>query len=123
MSWLHVPYHGMFFNECFDIFQFGESIINWVKVFYNTLTLASSRWLELHIFLRLEEILDKGTHCLHTFIVLCVEILALKIRGNSAIIGIKVTRVEHKFSQFADDTSLVLKGGEKYLQESLLKLD
>jgi hypothetical protein len=34
-----------------------------------------------------------------------------------------VTRIEHKLSQFADDTSLILDGSEKSLNEALLELD
>ena len=31
-----------------------------------------------------------------------------------------MTRIEHKLSQFADDTSLILDGSEKSLNEALL---
>jgi hypothetical protein len=34
-----------------------------------------------------------------------------------------VTRIGHKVSQFADDTSLILDGSEKSLNEALLELD
>ena len=34
-----------------------------------------------------------------------------------------MTRIEHKLSQFADDTSLILDGNEKSLNEALLELD
>ena len=34
-----------------------------------------------------------------------------------------MTRIEHKLSQFADDTSLILDGSEKSLNEALLELD
>jgi hypothetical protein len=54
---------------------------------------------------------------------LCAEILAIQIRGNKNISGIKVTEAEHKLSQFADDTSLILDGKEKSLSEALAELD
>jgi hypothetical protein len=47
------------------------------------------------------------------------EILAIKIRGNKNIGDINVTRIEHKLSQFADDTSLILDGSEKSLYQCL----
>jgi hypothetical protein len=55
--------------------------------------------------------------------ILCAEILAIKIRGNKHIGGINVTRIGHRVSQFADDTSLILDGSEKTLNEALLELD
>ena len=36
---------------------------------------------------------------------------------------LKWTRIEHRLSQFADDTSLILDGSEKSLNEALLELD
>jgi hypothetical protein len=54
---------------------------------------------------------------------LCAEILAIKIRGNKNKSGIKVTETEHKLSQFAYDTSLILDGNVKSLSEALEKLD
>jgi hypothetical protein len=36
---------------------------------------------------------------------------------------VRFLRIEHKLSQFADDTSLILDGSEKSLNEALLELD
>jgi hypothetical protein len=40
--------------------------------------------------------------------ILCAEIMAIKIRENPKIKGIKVLHSEHEISQFADDTSVIL---------------
>ena len=53
---------------------------------------------------------------------LCAEILAIKIKNNEIIKGIKVDRIEQIISQYADDTSLIPDGSEKYLNESLREL-
>ena len=49
--------------------------------------------------------------------------MAIKIRENPKIKGIKVLYSEHEISQFADDTSVILDGSEESLNETLLELD
>ena len=45
--------------------------------------------------------------------ILCVEVLAIMIRENKEIKGIIVNNVEHKLSQYADDTEFLLHGDKK----------
>ena len=45
--------------------------------------------------------------------ILCVEILAIMIREDSDIKGIWINKVEHKISQFVDDTQLMNNGEKK----------
>ncbi|MCU7801313.1 MAG: hypothetical protein KZQ70_14570, partial [gamma proteobacterium symbiont of Lucinoma myriamae] len=54
--------------------------------------------------------------------VLCAEILALKIRENNQIRGIKINDTEFKITQFADDTSMILDGSSTSLNETLKEL-
>lgn len=49
--------------------------------------------------------------------------MALKIKGNNKIKGIKVCQIEHQLSQFADDTSIILDGSSESLSETLEELD
>ena len=112
-----------FLINVLKFFNFGDSIINWVKVFYNNINSAVIQGGNLSDFFTIGRGCRQGDPLSPYLFILCVEILALKIRGNSDISGIEVTRVEHKLSQFADDTSLILDGSEKSLQESLLELD
>ena len=44
------------------------------------------------------------------FICLCVEILATMIRRNNTIKGISIGETEHKISQYADNTEIMLEG-------------
>jgi hypothetical protein len=49
--------------------------------------------------------------------------MAIKIRENPKIKGIKVLHSEHEISQFADDTSVILDRSEESLNETLLELE
>ena len=50
---------------------------------------------------------------------LCVEILAERIRTNKDIAGISIKGNEIKISQYVDDTTLILNGSEKSFTAAL----
>ena len=55
--------------------------------------------------------------------IICAEILAIQIRNNAMIKGIRLmNKHEIKLSQFADDTTLILDGTEESLSESMLEI-
>ena len=51
--------------------------------------------------------------------ILCAEILAVLIRNNDTIFGVKIGGVEFLISQYADGTTLVHDGSEKSLHYRL----
>ena len=55
--------------------------------------------------------------------VIAVEILALMIRKNKLIKGIKIDDVNLNVTQYADDTTVILDGTEKSLEQVLTTLD
>ena len=103
---------GIFIYTCsvLKFFNFGQSIIHWVKVFYNNIKSALIQGGNLSTFSTLQHGCRQDNPLSPYIFILCAEILAIKIRGNKNISGIKVTEIEHKLSQFADDTSLILDG-------------
>ena len=57
------------------------------------------------------------------FFLLSVEVLAIMVREETAVRGIKVHSIERKISQFADDTQLMNKGDRQSSEESIEILD
>ena len=53
---------------------------------------------------------------------ICAEFLATKIRKNKTIKGININNIEFKISQYADDTSAMLDGTERSLNQTLEEL-
>lgn len=53
---------------------------------------------------------------------LCAEILAIQIRTNAEIKGIRVEGKEFVISQYADNTSLILDGKQHSLEQALIEL-
>lgn len=104
-------------------FNFGESIINWVRVLYTNINSAIIQGGNLSTFFNIGRGCRQGDPLSPYLFILCAEILSIRIRNNEKINGISITEVEHKLSQFADDTSLILDGKEESLNEALSELD
>ena len=53
---------------------------------------------------------------------LCVEILATIIREDKNIKGISIGETEHKISQYADDTEIMLEGDRNSFERTINKV-
>ena len=55
--------------------------------------------------------------------ILYVEILATMIRKDKNIKGISIGETEHKISQYADDTEIMLEGDRNSLERTITIID
>lgn len=111
-----------FMDKVLDFFNFGPSFKKWVEVLYKNIKACIlvnghiSEWFSVQRGCR------QGDPISPYLFLLCVEILAIQIRTNNNIKGIKVGGKEFVISQYADDTSLILDGTERSLKQTLLEL-
>ena len=102
-----------FMFKVLKAFGFGESIIRWVHTFYTRIKSAvivnghTSSWFPIERGCR------QGDPISPYLFILCVEILGIMIRENTDIKGIVIKDVEHKITQYADDTEFSLNGDKK----------
>ena len=95
---------------------YGPGFLRWIRVFYNG---VHSRVL-INGFFSDEIRLDRGTRqgdppSSHIY-VMVAEVLASQIRGNPRIKGVRVSGVEKKIGQYADDTQAFLTSDESMRQ-------
>lgn len=108
-----------FMIKSLEFFNFGPSIIQWVKLFYTNIESCvivnghMSEWFSLQRGCRQGDALSP-----YLFII-CAEILSILLRNNPNIKGIKINRIEYLVSQYADDTSLTLDGSKESLEHTL----
>ena len=112
-----------FIQKTFRQFNFGPTIINWIKIFYNSTEscILNNAWSS--DFFKLERGVRQGCPLSPYLFILCVEVLAEAVRKNNEIKGITVNGREIKNSQYADDTTLILDGSQKSFTTSLKTLE
>ena len=93
-----------FINKVLKFFNFGESIIKWVSVFYKNISSAVIQNVFLSEFFPVQRGCRQRDPLSPYIFLLCAEILALMLKSNEDIQGIKIGGEEYKVSQFADDS-------------------
>ena len=94
-------------------FGFGEDICQWIEAFYCNLKSSVIVNGKASPQFNVEQGCRQGDPVSPYIFILCAEILAIKIRENQDIKGIKILDIESKISQFADDTCFLLEGEER----------
>ena len=123
------------FMKCFDkiehnaiigslqYFGFAQYVIDWVKILYTKFTAVIQN--NGHFTNTIP--IEKGVHqggCASTMLFLiCAEVLALELRGDSTIKGIPVNDIVNLLGQFADDMDMYMLFDQQSLQKALDKLD
>ena len=107
-------------QKCFDMvdytaiegalnyFNFGPIFTNWVMLFYTDIQVCTQNMGLFSNFFTKTRSTNQGCIISPAVFLLISEILAIKLRGNSDIRGIRVKEVEYLISQFADDMDLYL---------------
>ena len=94
-------------QHALKLFNFGEGLRRWVKVFYNDIESAAlnnsfaTNWLKPSTGVR------QGCPLSPYVFILTAELLSNKIRQSNEVKGIVMFKNEIKLSQFADDTNLL----------------
>ena len=112
-----------FMKNVLKSFNFGPSIIKWISTFYNKTQVATNQGGNLSSFFYTERGCKQGDPISQYLFILCAEILAIKIKNNKKIKGIKFNNKVFILTQYADDTSVILDGSEESLNETLSELE
>ncbi|WP_419609554.1 reverse transcriptase family protein [Thiolapillus sp.] len=100
-------------------FGFGSDICRWISTFYKDIKSTVTVNGQLSPWFSVQRGCRQGDPISPYLFILCVEILANMIRQNENIKGIVIGETEHKISQYADDTEIMLEGDEKSFQETI----
>ena len=116
VSWSLIQKVTIFFN-------FGDSIRKWISVFYTDISARVNQGGNISDSFTLHRGCRQADPLSPYIFILCTEILAIQIRNNNEIQGIKVRDKEYKLTLYADDSTLLLNGSERSLKVSLEILD
>jgi len=101
-----VEWHYLF--DCLKAFNFGPDLINWVKTFYRNIESCIINNGLTSDYFTLARGIRQGDPLSPYLFLLVIETLAISIRKNPEINGIKIDNNETKVLQYADDTNAVL---------------
>ena len=111
-----------FIKKALETFNFGAPLIQWVNTFYSNIQSCVINNGYATSFFELERSVRQGCPLSGVIFVIAVEILANSIRNDKLITGINFKGSEYKLSQYADDTSCLVRN-EKSVEKLFDKLE
>ena len=108
-----------FISKTLEIFNFGDSVKNWVKSLQINSTSKILQNGHLSDEIALGRGCRQGDPISPYLFVLAAEFLAEAIRSNKNIKGLTILEKEHKLSLYADDTTLFMKYEEECIRSCM----
>ena len=102
-----------FLIKCLRHFNFGDSFINWIKLFYSNAKSCVSNNGHHSEFFPIQRGVRQGCPLSPYLFIIGIELLANQIRTKENIKGITLAGSELKITCYADDASFILDGTQK----------
>ena len=102
-----VEWHFLF--KTLKRFNFGKNFIDWIKILYNDIYSCVGNNGYYSDYFRVSRSIRQGCPISALLFILVAEILAVTIRSDNKIKGIKINSTEHKLCLLADDLTLITK--------------
>ena len=97
-----------FLFKSLESYNFGSNFINWIKILYTNIESCVGNNGYYSEFFLLNRSIRQGCPISALLFILTSELIAINIRNDKNIVGIKIGNVEYKISLMADDTTLIV---------------
>ena len=97
-----------FMLKCLEHYNFGKNFRKWIEILYTDIQSCVSNNGYLSQYFNLSRGIRQGCPISALLFILVSETLAINLRQNRSIKGIKVGNEEYKLCQLADDMTLIL---------------
>ena len=112
-----------FIVDCLKFFNFGPSLIQWIKVFYKGATSCVTNNGYLSDFFPVKRGMRQGCPLSPYLFIICIELLSYAIRKDNNVMGIQMYEANIKNTHFADDSTFILDGSEKSIKQTVYILE
>ena len=97
-------------------FNFGPSFFKWIEILYNKIESCVSNNGYFSKYFELSRGIRQGCPISSLLFILVAEVMAIKIRNDEKVCGIKFRNIEYKICQLADDTTIFVKDTDSIIQ-------
>ena len=112
-----------FFYTALGLFGFKENFCKWIKVLNTDVKATVLQCGVLSEFFSIERGCRQGDPISPYLFIICSQIMFLLIMNEKKIKGLSINGIEHRITQFADDTTLILDGSIDSLKAALNVLE
>ena len=92
------------------------SFLKWIEILYNKIESCVSNNGYFSKYFELSRGIRQGCPISALLFILVAEVMAIKIRNNEKVCGIKFRNIEYKICQLADDTTIFVKDTDSIIQ-------
>ena len=97
-----------FINKCLNFFNFGEDIIKWVEILLYNFNAVINHCGNMSQSFEIERGCRQGDPIASYLFILCIEILAHKLRSDINVVGFKFENIRHLLEIYADDLTIFM---------------
>ena len=112
-----------YIKKCLKYFNFGESLIKWVDLLLHNFSAVINHCGNISKRFNIGRGARQGDPIASYLFIICIEILAHKLRSDSEISGFKLENLEHKLEIYADDCTVFLEPESENLRNAVATLN
>ena len=106
-----------------DFFKFGSIVRQWTQILYRDFSVSIQNNGNFSEPFEIKKGVHQGGCCSSVYFLVIAEILALSLRHNEDIEGLKIKDIKNLLNQFADDMDIFSKSNQKLLQAVCKELE
>ena len=112
-----------YIKKCLNFFNFSEYIINWVDILLNNFSAVINHCGNISNKFNISRGARQGDPLASYLFIICIEILAHKLRSDKLIKKFKLENLAHTLELYADDCTIFLEPEEFTLKRTIQTLD
>ena len=108
-----------FIRKCLHFFNFGQVMINWIELLLHNFSAVINHCGNISEKFIIARGARQGDPIASYIFIICIEILAYKLRSNDNVKGFQMNNLTHLLELYADDCSIYLEAKEENLRNAL----
>ena len=108
-----------FIQKTLQFFNFGDEIIRWISILLNNFSCVINLCGNISEQFNIGRGCRQGDPIASYLFIMCIEILALRLRSDKAVQGFQLGNLSHLLEMYADDCTIFLSPSEATLRKTV----